>query len=205
MTGWRIPGILLKRFNGHSRASVHALDGDGCAIVVRGQRQLGGVGRSRVRYDGEEQHQQQAEGMAGANGGGHFDRDDASCLGFPPDHNRNVGTGERRRGGGNSGEVDKYSWAPLIADADCPGGRATPSLPRPCTVSQPRERQLTDPWHGMCGSGFSGSCRCRPKLGTHTPCRACTPRGIVTSDFTCLSLPPIWDYHRFLLFMTWLW
>lgn len=104
---WRITSCVLELVHGYSRAPVHAFDGYGRAEVVGGQRQLGAVGRTHTRDGGEEEHQQQAEGIAGANGGSHFDRGDANCLEFPPGHNRNVRTGGRRGGGGKSGEVDK--------------------------------------------------------------------------------------------------
>lgn len=98
MTAWRILKCVLKLVTGYSRAPVHALDRDGCAIVVGRQRQLGGVRRTHTLDDGEEHQQQQGDGLLGPNGGSHFDRGDASFLKFPPGgHNRHVGTSERRR------------------------------------------------------------------------------------------------------------
>lgn len=53
-TGWRITTCVLKQVKGYSRAPVHAFDGDGCAVVVGGQRQLGAVCRTHARDGGEE-------------------------------------------------------------------------------------------------------------------------------------------------------
>lgn len=59
--------------------------------------------------------------MPEANGKSHFDRDDGSCLGLPPGHNRNAGTSKCRRGGGKSGEVDKSSKGPCLRKKSTPG------------------------------------------------------------------------------------
>lgn len=148
----RITSCVLKLLNEYLRAPVHAFDGDGCAIVVGGKRQLGAIGRTHARDGGEKERQQQAEGTPGANGGSHFDRGVTNCLEFPPGHNRNVRTGGRRGGGGEIWGSGQIIPGPLIAEEE--------DLLYPASLPALACAEVAS----MVGA------RCRPKLGSHSPC-----------------------------------